>query len=51
MCSYEERIRAVKLYIELDKRVAATIHQLGYRRRMISRAGIESTSDVSTSGI
>ena len=30
MYSYEDRIRAVKLYIKLDKRVAATIHQLGY---------------------
>lgn len=30
MYSYEERIRAVKLYIELGKRVAATIHLLGY---------------------
>lgn len=30
MYSYEERIRAVKLYIKLGKRVAATIHQLGY---------------------
>lgn len=30
MYSYEDRIRAVKLYIELGQRVAATIHQLGY---------------------
>lgn len=30
MYSYEDRIRAVKLYIKLGKRVAATIHQLGY---------------------
>jgi transposase-like protein len=30
MYSYEERIRAVRLYIKLGKRVAKTIRQLGY---------------------
>ena len=30
MYSYEDRIRAVELYIKLGKRVAQTIHQLGY---------------------
>jgi hypothetical protein len=30
MYSYEERIRAVKLYIKLGKRLRATILQLGY---------------------
>lgn len=30
MYSYEDRIRAVQLYIKLGKRVAATIRQLGY---------------------
>jgi putative transposase len=30
MYSYEERVRAVKLYIKLDKRISATIIQLGY---------------------
>jgi len=30
MYSYEERIRAVRLYIKLGRRVAATIRQLGY---------------------
>ena len=30
MYSYEERIRAVKLYIELGKRTAATIRRSGY---------------------
>ncbi len=30
MYSYEDRIRAVELYIKLGKRVAETIHQLGY---------------------
>jgi len=29
MYSYEERIRAVKLYIKLSKRTGATIRQLG----------------------
>jgi putative transposase len=28
--SYEDRIRAVELYIKLDKRVRSTIRQLGY---------------------
>lgn len=30
MYSYEDRIRAVKLYIKLGKRIVATIRQLGY---------------------
>lgn len=30
MCSYEERIRAVKLYIRLGKRTGPSIRQLGY---------------------
>ena len=30
MYSYEDRIRAVRLYITLGKRTAATILQLGY---------------------
>lgn len=30
MYSYEERLRAVKLYIKLDRRCKATIRQLGY---------------------
>lgn len=30
MYSYEERLRAVKLYLTLGKRCKATIHQLGY---------------------
>lgn len=29
-CSYEDRIRAVKLYIKLGKHTGATIRQLGY---------------------
>jgi putative transposase len=30
MYSYEERMRAVELYIKLGKRVRATIRELGY---------------------
>lgn len=30
MYSYEERIRAVKLYVKLGKRSAATIRELGF---------------------
>jgi transposase-like protein len=30
MYSYEDRVRAVELYIKLGKRAAATIRQLGY---------------------
>ncbi|MFK4441042.1 transposase-like protein [Caballeronia udeis] len=30
MYSYEDRIRAVKLYIRLGKRLSMTVHQLGY---------------------
>ena len=30
MYSYEDRIRAVKLYIKLGKRTGAAIRQLGY---------------------
>jgi hypothetical protein len=30
MYSYEDRIRAVKLYIRLGKRLTATVRQLGY---------------------
>lgn len=30
MYSYEDRLRAVRLYIRLGKRVGLTIHQLGY---------------------
>jgi len=30
MYSYEDRIRAVRLYIKLGKRLAATIRRLGY---------------------
>lgn len=33
MYSYEDRIRAVKLYIKLGKRLRATIRQLGYSTR------------------
>lgn len=32
MHSYEDRIRAVRLYMKLRKRTGATIRQLGYLR-------------------
>jgi transposase-like protein len=35
MCSYEDRIRAVELYIKLGKRVRPTIRQLGSRRHTL----------------
>jgi len=40
MYSYEDRLRAVKLYIKLGKRMGATPRQLGYPTKMRSRAGI-----------
>ena len=30
MYSYEDRMRAIQLYFKLDKRIRATIRQLGY---------------------
>ena len=30
MYSYEDRLRGVRLYIKLDKRIGLTIRQLGY---------------------
>ncbi len=39
MYSYEDRIRAVKLYIKLDKRIAATLIQLGYPTKNASKTG------------
>ena len=44
MYSYEDRVRAVKRYIELGERTAATIQQLGYPtvragRTLTTRAG------------
>ncbi len=35
MYSYEDRMRAVALYIKLGKRSKATIRQLGYQARML----------------
>ena len=32
MYSYEERLRAVKLYLKYGRRLQATIRELGYRR-------------------
>lgn len=39
MYSYEDRIRAVKLYIKLGKRLGATIRQLGYPTKNSLRSG------------
>ncbi len=45
MYSYEDRIRAVKLYIKLGKRIAAPFVSWVIRQRMLSRAGIGNTND------
>jgi len=36
MYSYDDRIRAVKLYIKLGKRIELTIKQLGYLKWTLS---------------
>ncbi len=38
MYSYEDRIRAVTLYIKLGKRTGATIRQLGYPTKNFLRS-------------
>ncbi len=48
MYSYEDRIRAVKLYIKLGKRLRATIRQLGYPTKNSLLAGTGSTSGART---
>ena len=51
MYSYEERVRAVKLYIKLDKRISATVIQLGYPTKNALKAWYreyEQRQDVST---
>ena len=51
MYSYEERVRAVKLYIKLDKRISAAIIQLGYPTKDAFKAWYreyEQRQDVST---
>ena len=42
MFSYEDRIRAVKLYIKLGKPPGATIRQLGYptKNESIQKSGV-----------
>ena len=47
MYSYEDRIRAVELYIRLGKRVRATILQLGYPTKNALRAGTANTKNAS----
>ena len=39
MYSYEERLRAVKLYIKFGKRVQATVRELGYPMKTTLVAG------------
>jgi hypothetical protein len=45
MYSYKERIRAVKLYIKLGKRLRATIRSWVTQQRTHLLAGIESTNE------
>ena len=40
MYSYEDRIRAVKLYLKLGKRTSPTIRQLGYRVFGLDHLGV-----------
>ena len=47
MYSYEDRVRAVELFIKLGKRVRPTIRQLGYPTKNSLKAGSVSTSNVS----
>ena len=44
MNSYEERLRAVKLYIELGKPAQATIRKLGYPTKNALKGSIENTN-------
>ena len=44
MYSYEERLRAVKLYIKLGKRVLATIRESGYPTKNALKGGTENTN-------
>ncbi|HEF4841072.1 TPA: transposase, partial [Burkholderia vietnamiensis] len=41
MYSYEDRVRAVELYLKLGKRVKATIRQLGYPTKNSLKAWCE----------
>ncbi len=41
MYSYEDRVRAVKLYLKLGKRIKATIRQLGYPTKKSLKAWCE----------
>ena len=46
MYSYEDRSRAVKLYLKLGMRTALTIRQLGYPTKNALTAGAEHTNKV-----
>jgi hypothetical protein len=50
MYSYEDRIRAVRLYIKLGKRLAATIRRAGTRQRTRLSPGIANTNNVMMCG-
>lgn len=41
MYSYEDRVRAVELYLKLGKRIKATIRQLGYPTKNSLKAWCE----------
>ncbi len=41
MYSYEDRLRAVELYLKLGKRIKATIRQLGYPTKNSLKAWCE----------
>ena len=47
MYSYEDRIRAVKLYIKFGKRTGPTIPQLGYPTKNLSVNNIDIEFDLS----
>ena len=44
MYSYEDRMRALALYVKLGKRPHATIRELGYPTKNALRASIANTS-------
>ena len=44
MYSYEERLKAVQLYIQYDKSYASVFRELGYR--FLSRLGLKILSNV-----
>ena len=51
MYSYEDRIRAVRLYLKLGKRIGATIRQLGYPTNNSLKPGIANTNNAMIYGL